>query len=142
LFFVNCCFFLHSLLSSCTPKQACLTSIDSLGDPTTSAHHCRTMCAVPIHIRPGASLNRESLLRSNITNIINWSSSSKCNKYDDIEYMCIRNIVNRHDMVTDANLDVLDEAVEYVESIRISGGAVLSHCWYGKNRRCVICYPR
>ena len=52
--------------------------------------------------------------------------------------MCIRNIVNRHDMKTDANLDALDEAVEYVESIRISGGKVLSHCWYGKNRRYVI----
>ena len=32
------------------------------------------------------------------------------------------------------HLDELDEAVEFVESARKSGGRVLSHCWYGKNR--------
>lgn len=28
----------------------------------------------------------------------------------------------------------LDKAVDFVESVRKSGGRVLSHCWYGKNR--------
>ena len=34
----------------------------------------------------------------------------------------------------EANLHELDKAVDYVESVRKSGGRVLSHCWYGKNR--------
>ena len=35
------------------------------------------------------------------------------------------------------HLDELEKAVETIESTRKVGGRVLSHCWYGKNRRWV-----
>lgn len=83
----------------------------------------------------GASLNHESLHNDGITNVINWSASAKCNAFDDIEYMCIRDISGRSAMR--GHLDELEKAVETIESIRKVGGRVLSHCWYGRNRRLV-----
>ena len=32
------------------------------------------------------------------------------------------------------NVQKLHDAVEFVESARIAGGNVMSHCWYGRNR--------
>ena len=83
----------------------------------------------------GASLNHESLRKNGNTNVINWSSSAKCNAFDDIEYMCIRGINGGPAM--EDHLDKLDKAVETIESTRKAGGRVLSHCFYGKNRRWV-----
>ena len=31
-------------------------------------------------------------------------------------------------------LDDLDQAVDFIESARKSGGKAMSHCWYGRNR--------
>lgn len=28
----------------------------------------------------------------------------------------------------------LDEGADFIESVKKSGGKVMSHCWYGKNR--------
>lgn len=65
--------------------------------------------------------------------MINWSSSAKCNAFDDIEYMCIRGITGPSEMR--GHLDELDKAVETIETTRKVSGRVLSHCWYGRNRR-------
>jgi hypothetical protein len=83
----------------------------------------------------GASLNHESLRKNRITYVINWSSSAKCNAFDDIEYMCISGVSGRSGMR--GHLEELGKAVETIELIRKAGGRVLSHCFYGKNRRWV-----
>ena len=68
-----------------------------------------------------------------ITNVINWSSTARCNVFDDIEYMCIEGVRGASDMRKHS--DELAKAVDYVESVRLSGGKAMSHCWYGRNRR-------
>jgi protein-tyrosine phosphatase len=52
--------------------------------------------------------------------------------HDNIEYLCIGDIAGSEDMAK--HLDDLDQAVDFAESARKSGGKVLSHCWYGMNR--------
>ena len=83
----------------------------------------------------GASLNHDSLRKNGITEVINWSSSAKCNTFDDFEYMCISGVRGSHGMR--GHLAKLDKAVEIIESVRKAGGRVLSHCFYGRNRRWV-----
>ncbi|KAL9184854.1 hypothetical protein ACHAXT_002631 [Thalassiosira profunda] len=73
----------------------------------------------------GASRNEESLRSHGITHIIDWSKTARCNLFDGIDYLCT---------TLEHNLENLDEAVDFVESARRSGGRVLSHCWHGKNR--------
>ncbi|KAL3774440.1 hypothetical protein ACHAW5_004101 [Stephanodiscus triporus] len=80
----------------------------------------------------GASLNHDSLRKNGITQVINLSSSAKCNTFDDIEYMCISGLRTRQQMR--GRLAELDKAVELIESVRKAGGRVLSQCFYGKNR--------
>lgn len=80
----------------------------------------------------GASLNEESLRENGITHIINWSNSARCNVFDGIEYLCISGVKSGKTLIT--HLNDLDKAVDLVDSVRRSGGKILSHCWYGKNR--------
>lgn len=80
----------------------------------------------------GASLNEKSLHENGITHVINWSSKAKCNLFDGIEYLCMDDTKTRNKMIR--HIDELDRAVELVESVRKSGGRVLSHCWHGRNR--------
>lgn len=80
----------------------------------------------------GASLNHKSLHKMGITNVINWSSTARCNVFDDIEYMCIEGVRGGNDMQD--HTDKLEKAVDYVESVRLAGGKAMSHCWYGRNR--------
>ncbi|KAL7524306.1 hypothetical protein ACHAXR_000514, partial [Thalassiosira sp. AJA248-18] len=68
----------------------------------------------------GASLNLESLKKNGITHVINWSSSARCNVFDDIEYLCISGVRDLRDMAN--HLADLDRAVEFIESARKSGG--------------------
>ncbi|KAL3796112.1 hypothetical protein HJC23_000615 [Cyclotella cryptica] len=82
----------------------------------------------------GASLNKESLLNKNITHVVNWSNSARCNVVDGIEYLCVRGIRDRTDMSRPESVEELRDAVEFVERTRLAGGKVMSHCWYGKNR--------
>ncbi|KAL7520826.1 hypothetical protein ACHAWX_005529, partial [Stephanocyclus meneghinianus] len=82
----------------------------------------------------GASLNRESLLEQNITHVVNWSNSARCNVIDGVEYLCVRGIRVRKDMSRPESVEKLSNAVEFVERVRLAGGKVMSHCWYGKNR--------
>lgn len=79
----------------------------------------------------GASRNQDFLRQNNITHVINWSTTARCDLFGDIKYLCTA--VRGHRGMRN-HLDELDEAVEFVESARKSGGRVLSHCWYGKNR--------
>lgn len=81
----------------------------------------------------GASLNGKSLAANNITHVVNWSISSKCNVFEGIEYRCIEGI-SGSDMSRKKNVQKLHDAVEFVEKARIAGGNVMSHCWYGRNR--------
>lgn len=80
----------------------------------------------------GSSMNEESLRKNGITHVINWSNSARCNRFDGIEYLCVEGITSQSEMMH--HIDELDKAVELVESVRKSGGKVLSHCWYGENR--------
>ena len=77
-------------------------------------------------------MNQESLNNNGITHIINLSRTARCNVHDNIEYLCIGDIAGSEDMAK--HLDDLDQAVDFAESARKSGGKVLSHCWHGKNR--------
>lgn len=77
-------------------------------------------------------MNYKTVQENEITHVINWSSSAKCNAFNDIEYMCIAGISGRYGMLHD--LATLDKAVTFVEAARKSGGRVLSHCWHGRNR--------
>lgn len=81
----------------------------------------------------GASLNHEALMANNITHVVNWSGSAKCNVWAEIEYRCITDI-HGQDMSKPENVKVLRDAVEFVEESRLAGGTVLSHCWFGRNR--------
>ncbi|EJK44960.1 hypothetical protein THAOC_36461 [Thalassiosira oceanica] len=81
----------------------------------------------------GAALNDEALEEYGITDIIDWSMTSKCNLYDEkFDYMCINDVRNAADL--GHNLKKLDAAVDYIEQVRRRRGSVLVHCWYGKNR--------
>mmetsp|Transcript_36957 Transcript_36957/g.66479 ORF Transcript_36957/g.66479 Transcript_36957/m.66479 type:complete len:357 (-) Transcript_36957:57-1127(-) len=80
----------------------------------------------------GASMNLEALQRNNITHVINWSSTARCNIFSEINYLCIPNISGYKAM--NKNLDKLDMAVEFIESARKVGGRAMSHCWFGRNR--------
>jgi hypothetical protein len=80
----------------------------------------------------GASLNEKSLNEKGISHVINWSSTARCNVFDTIEYHCVSGMKSKKKMFE--HIDVLDEAVDLVESVRKAGGKVLSHCWYGRNR--------
>ena len=82
----------------------------------------------------GASLNRKSLVANNITHVVNWSSTARCNVFKDIKYRCILGLRGRSDMSRMNNVKKLRDAVEFVERARIAGGNVMSHCWYGRNR--------
>ena len=81
----------------------------------------------------GASLNKEDLVENNITHIVNWSGTARCNVFDDIEYKCVFGI-HGADMASPDNVEQLSDAVEFMENARKSGGSVMSHCWYGRNR--------
>ena len=72
-------------------------------------------------------MNQESLNNNGITHIINLSRTARCNVH-----VCIGDIAGSEDMAK--HLDDLDQAVDFAESARKSGGKVLSHCWYGMNR--------
>lgn len=86
-----------------------------------------------MHTSPlGASVNSKSLHEAGITHVVNWSSTAKCNVFDDIEYMCIQGV--RGEPGVTSHLTKLDEAVEFVRAAEQAGGKVLSHCWYGRNR--------
>ena len=87
------------------------------------------LSCVSAPILPGASLNGKSLHEAGITHTVNWSPSARCNVFDDIEYMCFKNIEGRGSVAFKYHLAELDKAVEFVESVRVSGGKVLSHCW-------------
>ena len=78
-------------------------------------------------------MNFKSIQQNEITHVINWSSSAKCDAFTNIQYMCITGISGRGGMLHD--LAQLDKAVEFIEAARKSGGTVLSHCWHGRNRR-------
>lgn len=80
----------------------------------------------------GASMNKESLYKNGITHVVNWSATAKCNDYDGIEYLCIT-VIRRYDQMKE-RLDLLDKAVDFLETARKSGGKAMSHCWYGRNR--------
>lgn len=82
----------------------------------------------------GASLNGKSLIAHNITHVVNWSSTARCNVFDGIEYHCIEGLRGKADMSRMKNVKKLRDAVEFVEMARIAGGNVMSHCWYGRNR--------
>ncbi|KAL7477329.1 hypothetical protein ACHAW6_003135 [Cyclotella cf. meneghiniana] len=82
----------------------------------------------------GASLNKDSLLRHNITHVVNWSNSARCYVVEGIEYLCLHGIRSREDMSRLESVDKLSDAVEFVERARLAGGKVMSHCWYGRNR--------
>ena len=77
-------------------------------------------------------MNQEFFHKNGVTHVINWSSSARCNVFDDIEYLCMSGIRGHTGMLR--HLDDLDKAVDFVENARQAGGRVLSHCWYGKNR--------
>ena len=81
----------------------------------------------------GASVNYKSLMAQNITHVINWSPSAKCDVWQEIEYHCIDGIHGKN-MAKPRNVKILSDAVEFVEEARLAGGSVLSHCWYGRNR--------
>ena len=74
----------------------------------------------------GASLNEKALRDKGISHVINWSNKARCNVFDNINYHCISGVKSKKRMIEHA--DALDEAVDLVESIRKSGGKVLSHC--------------
>lgn len=76
--------------------------------------------------------NQEALHRNGITHIIGWSPTARCNDFDEIHYLCIPNILQYNDLLD--NIDVLDQAVEYIEAARLAGGRAMSHCWYGRER--------
>ncbi|EJK48054.1 hypothetical protein THAOC_33187 [Thalassiosira oceanica] len=81
----------------------------------------------------GAALNDEALEEYGITDIIDWSMTSKCNLYDEkFDYMCIYGVRSEADFWH--NLQKLDAAVDLIEQVRRRRGSVLVHCWYGKNR--------
>ena len=81
----------------------------------------------------GASLNHESLMEQNITHVINWSPTARCDVWQEIEYHCIDGI-HGENMAKPKNVKKLRDAVELVEEARLTGGSILSHCWYGRNR--------
>jgi hypothetical protein len=81
----------------------------------------------------GASLNHKSLKKHNITHVVNWSGSARCDVWQDIKYRCVTGI-HGADIAKPENLVILRDAVEFVEKARLAGGSVLSHCWYGRNR--------
>jgi hypothetical protein len=81
----------------------------------------------------GASLNHQSLKEYNITHVVNWSTSARCDVWEDMEYLCVTGI-HGSDIAKPENLEILRDAVEFVEEARLAGGNVLSHCWYGRNR--------
>jgi len=95
--------------------------------------HTHNICICCVVNNIGASLNHKALHEAGITNVINWSSTARCNVFADMEYMCIKGI--RGEPTMQEHTDELEKAVEYVESVRLAGGKVLSHCWYGSNRR-------
>lgn len=74
-------------------------------------------------------MNEASLNEHGITHLINWSSSAKCDLFPEIEYMCIHGVRSGRKM-----MKYLDQAVEFIETARTSGGKAMSHCWHGKNR--------
>jgi hypothetical protein len=80
----------------------------------------------------GASRNEASLKEQGITHIFNWSHSARCNLFDNIEYECITDVSGSEGMMS--HLDELDKHVDSLDSIIKSGGRVLVHCFYGKNR--------
>ena len=82
----------------------------------------------------GSSLNQKALVANNITHVVNWSSSARCNVFEGIEYRCFQGISGRMDMKKMENVKKLSDAVEFVERARRAGGSVLSHCWWGMNR--------
>jgi hypothetical protein len=85
----------------------------------------------------GASLNKKSLLEHNITHVVNWSNSARCDVFDGIQYLCVEGIRGRDDMSRPESVEKLRDAVEFVERARLAGGKVMSHCWYGRNRSVV-----
>ena len=95
--------------------------------------HTHNICICCVVNNIGASLNHKALHEAGITNVINWSSTARCNVFADMEYMCIKGI--RGEPTMQEHTDELEKAVEYVESVRLAGGKAMSHCWYGKNRR-------
>ena len=80
----------------------------------------------------GASLNENAIRARNITHVVNWSSTARCNVWGDINYLCIYGLRGRSDM--SRQIEKLRDAVEFVEGARLSGGSIMSHCWYGRNR--------
>ncbi|KAL3808752.1 hypothetical protein ACHAXA_010945 [Cyclostephanos tholiformis] len=80
----------------------------------------------------GASRNEASLQENGITHIFNWSHSARCDMFDNIEYICITDVSGNKGMMR--HLDELDKHVDSLDSIIKSGGRVLVHCFYGKNR--------
>ena len=77
-------------------------------------------------------MNHESLRKNGITHLINWSSSAKCQTFEDVEYLCLADVRSPFQM--ENRLEDLDRAVEFIERARESGGRAMSHCWYGRNR--------
>jgi hypothetical protein len=82
----------------------------------------------------GAALNHKALKSRNITHIVNWSSTSRCDVFDDIEYVCNFGVRGKIDMGGPIGLKKLAASVEFIEEARLAGGSVMSHCWYGRNR--------
>lgn len=122
------------------PKKKHHNRIDSLDDAIQALEMSETD-GEPVPVKGhdflfigsvGASLNEKSLHENGITHVINWSSKAKCNIFDGIEYLCMDDTKTKNKMIQ--HIDELDKAVELVESVRRSGGKVLSHCWHGRNR--------
>lgn len=86
----------------------------------------------------GAALNHKALQSHNITHIVNWSSTSRCNVWDDIQYECILGLRSKHDMSRPIGVKKIAASVEFIEQARLAGGSVMSHCWYGRNRSVTV----
>ncbi|KAL7452679.1 hypothetical protein ACHAWC_004402, partial [Mediolabrus comicus] len=86
----------------------------------------------------GAALNHTALKFHNITHIVNWSSTSRCDVWDDIQYECIIGLRSMIDMGRRIGVKKIADSVEFIEKARLAGGSVMSHCWYGRNRSVTV----
>ena len=86
----------------------------------------------------GAALNHTALKSHNITHIVNWSSTSRCDVWDDIQYECIIGLRSMIDMGRRIGVKKIADSVEFIEKARLAGGSVMSHCWYGRNRSVTV----
>ena len=80
----------------------------------------------------GASLNEKLIRARNITHVVNWSMTARCDVWGGINYLCIDGVHGHDDM--SRQVEKLRDAVDFVERARLAGGSIMSHCWYGRNR--------